>query len=130
MIVGVSMPLLVPCNRAILMQASLASAPELEKKAKGDRVQMVRADGKKLKLKGLDMVDAGSEAMNGPGISEARIDLDGYDGAKIDLESEAAGVFQFWNGGERPLYKGFTMGWQPDPEKDPEGKARFTLIYK
>ena len=33
MIVGNEMPLLCPCNRASLMAASLASAPELQKKA-------------------------------------------------------------------------------------------------
>ncbi|BCX47104.1 hypothetical protein HAHE_10120 [Haloferula helveola] len=102
---------------------------DVEDKADGDRIQVERSDGKKLRFDGWDPVWAEKEDVSGPGIKTARIDLDGYKGAKIDLESGDKGLFEFWNGEKRPLYKGFTFGWKPDPLKDPEGKARFTLKF-
>lgn len=101
----------------------------LEDLADGDRIRMERADGEDLRFDGMDVVWAEKEH-SGPGIRTARIDLEGYDGAKIDLDSGEAGLFEFWNGSKRELHKGFTMGWKPDPEKDPDGEARFTLKFR
>lgn len=101
---------------------------KVEDLADGDRIRLERSDREKLTLNAWDPVWADKD-VSGPGIRIARVDLDGYDGRKIELESGDGGLFEFWNGEKRPLYKGFTFGWKPDPAKDPEGKARFTLEF-
>lgn len=100
----------------------------LEKKIKRDRVNLVMADKSKKKFDVIDPVNATEE--NGDGVRSARIDLAGFDGARIELDAGEAGQFEFWNGAGNPLYKGFTLGWKPDPAKDPNGEARFELEYK
>ncbi len=101
---------------------------KVEDSADGDRIRIERADGKKMTLDGWEPVWADKD-VSGPGVRTASIDLEGYDGREIELESGDGGLFEFWNGEKRPLYKGFTFGWKPDPEKDPEGKARFTIEF-
>jgi hypothetical protein len=68
--------------------------------------------------------------MTGKGVRSARIELDPWKGSRLELDSGNAGLFEFWTGEKRPLYKGFTLGWKPDPAKDPEGKARFVIKFK
>jgi len=101
---------------------------KLEDLAEGDKIQLLRADGKKLRFDALEPV--WGQEQNGPGISEARIDLEGYDGSRIELAAGEAGLFEFWNRKKGPLYKGFTLGWKPDPAKDPKGEARFELRFR
>ena len=98
-----------------------------EEKLKKDRIDLVRADGKKLKLDVNTPMDAESDQFNGPGITQARIEMAGYAGHKVETAAGAAGVFQFWNRGEAALYQGFTLGWRHDAAKDPEGKGRLTF---
>lgn len=101
---------------------------KVEERAEGDTIRLERADGEKLKLDGWEPVWAEKD-VSGPGIKTASVELEGYDGRDLDLDSGDGGLFEFWNGEKRPLYKGFTFGWKPDPLKDPEGKARFTLEF-
>ena len=95
--------------------------------AKKDRVDLLRADGKKLKLDLLTPLDAESQKINGTGMTKARVDLAGYKGGRFDFESGENATFEFWNKAEEPLIEGFALGWRPDPAKDRDGKARFTL---
>jgi hypothetical protein len=101
---------------------------KLEDLAEGDKIQLLRADGEKLRFDAWEPV--WGQEQNGPGITEARIELEGYDGARIDLVSGEAATFEFWNRAKGPLYKGFTLGWKPDPAKDPKGEARFELKFR
>ncbi|MCH7224992.1 hypothetical protein [Haloferula sp. A504] len=101
---------------------------KVEDLADGDRIRLVKADGRKESLDAWEPVWADKD-ISDPGVRSARIDLEGYDGRKIELEAGDKGLFEFWNGEKRPLYKGFTFGWKPDPAKDPEGKARFVLEF-
>jgi hypothetical protein len=97
---------------------------------KGDRVDLVRADGKKLKLDVAEPIDAETEKYSGPGITQARIELSGFKGARLELAADAGSVFELWNKGAGALYEGFTLGWKHDPAKDPQGKSRFTLVVR
>lgn len=96
-------------------------------KTKRDRIDLVRADGKKLKVDVNTPLDAEGKETSGPGVTQAKIEMAGYTGHKIELAAGTAGVFEFWNKGEAALYEGFTFGWQHDPAKDPEGKGRLSL---
>jgi hypothetical protein len=96
-------------------------------KAKKDRIDLVRTDGKKLKLDLMTPLDAESAEFNGPGVQQARVDIEGYRGLRLDLDAGKDAFFEFWNKGEVALVEGFTLGWRPDPVKDPEGKGRVVL---
>jgi len=102
----------------------------LEKKAKRDKIQIERADRKKLKFNSLDPVWAEKEDVTGPGVVTARVDLEGYDGARVELDAGDKGLFEMYNGELRPLYRGVTFGWKPDPAKDPDAKGRFVVKFK
>lgn len=93
-------------------------------KAKRDRVDLVRTDGKKLKLDLLEPLDAETEPFSGPGVSQARLDIAGFKGHRFDFDAGPNAAFELWNKGSVALIEGFTLGWKPDPAKDPEGKAR------
>lgn len=102
---------------------------DLEDKAKRDKLNLVLVDRSKLKVGSLEEVSG--EELTGVGIASADIDFDGLKSSGIELETGTSGVFRLETSGDKaPLYKGFTMAWVPDPEKDPEGKSRFTLTYK
>lgn len=103
---------------------------KLEKIAKRDRISMVGEDGGKLRYDAWDVVDPGSVGIDGRGIRKARVDLAGFKGPRMDLDSGAEGLFEFRNSGERELYRGFAFAWMPDPEKDADGKGRFVLKFK
>lgn len=98
-----------------------------EDKAKKDRIDLLRTDGKKLKLDLLTPLDAETEKFNGPGVSQARVDIAGYKDHRFEFDAGANAAFEFWNRGEAALIEGFTLGWKPDPAKDPDGKSRLVL---
>jgi hypothetical protein len=102
-------------------------AEKKKQKAKKDRVDLLRTDGKKLKLDLVTPLDAESEKFSGPGVAQARVDLEGYKGKRFDLEAGDLGHFQFWNKAEDELVAGFAFGWTSDAAKDPDGKGRFSL---
>lgn len=102
-------------------------AKKREEKIKKDRIDLVRADGKKLKLDVTTALDAESDKFSGPGITQARIEMAGYAGHKLETAAGPSGVFEFWNKGEGALYEGFTLGWKHDATKDPEGKGRLSF---
>lgn len=97
---------------------------------KGDRVDVVRADGKKLKLDVAKPIDAETAEYSGPGITGARIEISGFKGARLEFAADAGSVFELWNKDAGALYQGFTLGWRHDPAKDPQGKSRFTLVVR
>lgn len=101
---------------------------KLKKIVKRDRIDLVGIDGKKEKLDGFDPVN--SEDVTGKGIRSARIDLDGYKGARLDVDAGDSGLFRLENQPESPLSKGFYMIWSADTEKDPESKGSFLLKFK
>lgn len=103
---------------------------DIEELAERDKIQIERIDGKKLKFDAWKPVWAEKEDCSGPGVQTARVDLDGMEGFKVDLEAGDKGAFHMYNGSLRPLYKGVTFGWRPDPAKDADGKGRFVLEFK
>jgi len=102
-------------------------AAKREAKLKKDRIDLVRADGKKLKLDLATPLDAESKEFSGPGVTQARIEMAGYSGGRFEIAAGPGGVIELWNKDAGALYEGFTMGWKHDAAKDPEGKARLTF---
>lgn len=100
---------------------------KLEDKAGDDDYLFVRADGEKLKFDGWSEIDASE--VNGEGFKSARIDIEAY-GAKLDLMAGEDGKLEFWNRGLQRAYRGVGVNWIHDHQKDPEGRSRFTIIFK
>lgn len=104
-------------------------AKKLEEKSKKDKIDLVRTDGKKLKVEMTKPLDAETAEYSGPGVSEAKIEIAGY-GHRMDLATTPGGAFELWNKDTAALIEGFTLGWKHDPAKDPEGKARLSFELK
>ena len=102
-------------------------AEKLEAKAGKDRISLARTDGKKLKLEVLKALDAEAAETSGPGVSQARIEMAGFAGNRLELDAGEAGSFEFFNDGIAPLSQGFSFFWKADPVKDAQGKARLSF---
>jgi len=100
---------------------------KLAAKASKDRISLVRSDGKKLKLEVLEVLDAEAPEAGGTGVSQARIEMAGFAGKRLELDAGAAGSLEFFNEGIAPLSQGFSFFWMADPAKDPQGKARLSF---
>jgi hypothetical protein len=102
-------------------------ADKLDAKAKDDRIDLVRTDGKKLKLESRQTLDAETPEISGPGVAQARIEMAGLRDHRFEFVAGTAASFELWNRGIAPLSEGFSLNWKPDPAKDPDGKARLVL---
>lgn len=101
-----------------------------EEKSKGDRLQLMWTDGKKVKQATSISVDAGSNDLNGPGIAAAEIEFSSYQENKIQVTASENSVMKLSNSPAGALQEGFFLTWIADPAKDPEGKARLSLEVK
>ncbi|MGB6222838.1 hypothetical protein [Haloferula sp.] len=99
-----------------------------EKKFKRDRIELLMADGKKRKLDIFEEIDA--EEINASAIESAQIEYDGFKGPRLEIESGAAGVFEFWNRKMQPLSMGFSLNWMAAPAGNPDANAGFRLEFK
>jgi len=100
---------------------------KLDKKAAEDRIDLVRTDGKKLKLGSRKALDAETAEVSGPGVAEARVEMAGLGDHRFEFEAGDGAAFEFWNKEAGPLSEGFSLLWKPDPAKDPQGKARLVM---
>lgn len=105
-------------------------AKDFEKKIKDDRIDIKWTDGKKTKLTFEKDVDANSNEVNGPGIAATIIETAAYKDIRFIFTATPDSSMKFSNEKTAPLYKGFAITWQADPEKDKEGKARLSIEVK
>lgn len=98
-----------------------------KQRTEDDRVTIRWTDGKRRKLTPNDKVRADSEEINGPGISEIRVDLAGYQGKRIEFSATENSRITLWNRTFQKLHNGFTINWSPDPEKDPDAESRLSF---
>ena len=103
---------------------------EFQKKIKGDRISLIWTDRKARKLALNEEIDAGSPAVNGPGIAGVEIDIISYAGKKLNFASSTNSAITMKNARPQPLRKGFSLHWAADPVKDREGKARLVIMVK
>lgn len=100
---------------------------KLEDKTGDDRYDFIRVGGEKEKLDGWDMVDG--DEFTQDGFSAVRIDMESYEG-RLDMIAGPGGHFEIWTGGEKRAYQSMSVNWIHQPEKDPNGEARFELTFK
>ena len=101
-----------------------------ESKTQNDRIQLIWADGKRLKPSTTESVDAGSKEINGPGITAAQIEFSSYQENKFLVTATPNSLLSLSNSKAGPLHGGFFLNWTPDPVKDPENKARLQFEVK
>lgn len=103
---------------------------KLGMKARRDRIDFVRVDGKKIRMDVLENVDVSAPEFAGPGARQVRVDLAGYKGARFDLEAAGGSRFGMSNAGGEALVRGFTLDWRADEGADPEGAPRFSVLVR
>ena len=101
-----------------------------QEKIEDDHIALKWTDGKRLKQSFEKEVDAGSAELNGPGISQALVEITAYRGRKYEFAAPENTSMRLRNTKPGPLHTGFSIIWSPNPEKDPEGKSRFTIEIK
>lgn len=103
---------------------------KLDAKAKNDRIDLVRVDGKKLKLESRKSLDAETAEVSGTGIMQVKMEMAGLRENRFEFEAGVGASFEMWNKGIAPLSQGFSLNWKADPAKDPEAKGRLVLVVK
>ena len=101
-----------------------------EQKISKDRLVLITADGKRTKLSTADPIDAGSNEINGIGITAAQLELSPYVDKKIELKASENSKMIISNTIPGPLHNGFSIMWSADAAKDPDGKARLRIDIK
>ncbi|MEY3898139.1 MAG: hypothetical protein RLZZ214_3660 [Verrucomicrobiota bacterium] len=111
-------------------RAAKKAAKEAEEKLKENVVDLKWTDGKRKRLTFAEVVDAGSQEFNGPGIAAAEIISAPYKGRRIFLTAAANSAMKLSNIKPASLSEGYSIQWSPDPAKDKDGKARLALEVK
>jgi hypothetical protein len=110
--------------------AAKDAAKEFEKKVKDDRYSMVWSDGKRVRFDGTDKIEADPKNVNGPGITELKVEIGPYQGKSLEFSASENSKIALWTRLEQPFSSGFSINWYPDPAKDPETKARLKFTVK
>lgn len=100
------------------------------KRIKDDCMNLKWTDGKRFKQNFIDRVDVNSKEINGPGIANAEIEMDYYNGKRLRFGATENSVITLWIDPPGPLHEGFTLNWVADTAKDPTGKSRLSLYVK
>ena len=106
------------------------AARAFENLLKEDRLSLVRTDGKRVRLTGLDKVGPVSSKINSPDIAEIKIDIGAYQGKVFEFTATQHSRLDLSNRLEQAVHEGFVLTWYPDPTTDPEGNARFKFEVK
>jgi hypothetical protein len=98
-----------------------------ETKIKNDRIQFIRIDKTRDKQSLTESVELDASAMNGPGITNAEIEMAGYKERKFQLAATESSLINIIRTKAGPMNGGFVVAWSTDPAKDPQGKARLMI---
>ncbi len=101
-----------------------------EDKIKDDKVDIVRVDGKKVKIPGDKPVDPSAADFGGPGITSLSAEFSTYQKKEIQIIASPNSSMIFTSKETEPMQKGFVLKWSADLVKDPEGKARMAVMVK
>lgn len=103
----------------------------LEKKVKGESLDLKLLNGKVVKQSILEPADLASAEISGVGISEIGMDFDLFNGSSPKLIASPNSGFNLnLKKDERVFKNQIHMHWRPDPEKDRESKARMVISFK
>ena len=116
----------------------LVASKALQKKIQRDRVILTSTDGRRQTLTFDQAFDPTSKNPNPPRDAPTMplvtitmsVESGAYHGKKFYLGTSPNATITLASTNRAALHKGFSILWQPDPAKDPEGKARLTLEVK
>jgi hypothetical protein len=100
---------------------------EVEERADRDRLRFERVDGERFSLDGWEKVKVGE--IQGDGLEKVRLELEGYDDRRVELETLKGGRMFLWNGDKERLHEGFTIQWRPEGAAVEDGSGRFKLEF-
>lgn len=116
-----------PFNKA----ESEKAKDEFKEKLEDDRLQLRWSDGSRKKFDFAESVDAKSKEVNGPGITDAEVEVSSYNRNKVRISAGSQALLSLRNAAPAPLREGFEFRWfVPDPSKDPKNQARLTIEVK
>ena len=106
----------------------------LQKKIAGDHITLKGLDGKRHKEPFDKRVDASSPEISGSGLISADVETAAYvskgPSKKFQFVAGPNSMLTLKNEQGGPLHEGFTIRWEADKTKDPDGKARFAFEVK
>ena len=100
-----------------------------EELVKDDFLKFKRTDGKRQKLDFIESRDMRSEAINGPGIAEASVEI-GSLKKEFSFQATGKSAFTFSNRKGAELNQGMVLNWSPDAREDKRTEARFVISVK
>lgn len=103
------------------------AAKEKEDTMKGDKVQLLWTDGKKVRITSDQQVEGASKEVSGSGITTAVIEFGAYQDRKITVTASPNSSMQISNKAKQSLSQGFSLTWAADQAKDPQNKARVAI---
>lgn len=108
------------------------SEKELKSEAKRDRLELVRWDDKKHKVGVLENIDLSSDAVTGKGLKRVDVDLPPYEGRAFLFATKGEGKLLLENPRRMAsaAKDGFSVIWQGDVAKDPNGEGRMVITVK
>ena len=113
-----------PYSKATTEKGKETFQEQLEK----DRLQLRWSDGSRKKFNFSESVDAKSKDVNGPGITEAMVEVNAYNNHKFRITAGANAQMLMRNAATGPLRDGFELRWfVPDAAKDPKHQATLTI---
>ena len=124
------MPNLYPWMTDDLAKTDPKKASTFLKKIEDDEIELTRTDGKRLAQKFDKPVDMASADVSGPGVTRIEFTMNNFTNRKFLFNASETSRMTVSNGASSPLYKGFSINWSPDAEKDKDGKARFSFVVK
>ncbi len=129
--ISIKIPNLYPSERKSGTDLSEREKRREEKaladKLRGDRLSLKRSDDSALRQSLSETVQAGSVEINGPGITELELQSETFRGRRLMLNASPGTSMTLSNSKSAPLYQGFEVSWMPDPDKDPDAKARLAI---
>jgi hypothetical protein len=123
--IDVEIPKAVPQSKKA--EDEKKAAKDERERIKGDKVQLLWTDGKKVRITSEQEVEGTSKEVTGPGITTASVDFAIFEDRKVMVTASPNSLMQLSNKAKQSLAQGFTLSWAADPAKDPLGKARVTL---
>lgn len=99
-----------------------------QEKIQDDRMQVVLASGKRGKHSTSEVIDA--KTTSGDGLKSIELEFSSYQGKRFEFTASDNSALHLSNASPGPLHEGFSLTWSANPEKDPQGKARFAIVIK
>lgn len=128
--VRAKMPNLYPWMNDEVVKTDPKKATGFLKRIAEDEIELTRTDGKRIRQKFDQPVDTASAEVSGPGVSRLEFVMNNFTNRKFLFNASENSRMILSNTAATPLYRGFSINWTPDAEKDKDGKARFGFVVK